>query len=56
MAPHSYPSELSGTLALRDGTTVPVRPIRPEDEALVTRFVNGLSQHSRYQRFLNQMK
>jgi acetyltransferase len=33
-----------------------VRPIKPGDEALETRFVNGLSQDSRYQRFLNQMK
>ncbi len=40
---------------MRDGSTVLVRPINPEDEALETRFVDGLSAQSRYQRFLNQM-
>jgi acetyltransferase len=50
-----YPSELEGTLTLRDGSTVPVRPIKAEDDALETRFVEGLSAQSRYQRFLNQM-
>jgi len=56
LAAHPYPSQLEGELRLRDGSTVPVRPIKPGDEALETRFVNGLSQDSRYQRFLNQMK
>lgn len=55
MAIHPYPSELEGTLVLRDGTTIPVRPIRPEDAALEKRFFEGLSEKSRYQRFLNQM-
>ena len=31
MAIHPYPAELEGELTLRDGTRVPVRPIRPED-------------------------
>jgi len=53
---HPYPSRLEGKLKLRDDSTVLVRPIRPEDEALETRFIDGLSQQSRYQRFLNQMK
>jgi acetyltransferase len=51
----AYPSGLEGALALRDGSTAMVRPIKPEDEALETRFVDGLSAQSRYQRFLNQM-
>jgi acetyltransferase len=55
MALHPYPSQLEGKLTLRDGSTVLVRPIRPEDEALEARFVDGLSAQSRYQRFLNQM-
>ena len=55
MAIHPYPSELEGTLVLRDGSTVPVRPIRPEDAGLEKRFFEGLSEKSRYQRFLNQM-
>src|SRR6185369_12235621 len=56
MVLHAYPSKLEGKLLLRDGSTVPVRPIKPEDEPLAKRFVSGLSQNSRYQRFLNQMK
>jgi acetyltransferase len=55
MAIHPYPTELEGRLRLRDGTTVPVRPIRPEDAALEERFFDGLSERSRYQRFLNLM-
>jgi acetyltransferase len=55
MAIHPYPSELEGKLELRDGSTVLVRPIRPEDAGLEQRFFDGLSGQSRYQRFLNQM-
>jgi len=55
MAIHPYPSELEGVLALRDGTRVATRPIRPEDALLEKQFFDGLSRKSRYQRFLNQM-
>lgn len=55
MAIHPYPAELEGELKLRDGSTVVTRPIRPEDAALERRFFEGLSEKSRYQRFLNQM-
>jgi acetyltransferase len=55
MAIHPYPAELTGTMALRDGTTLAVRPIRPEDAALERRFVNGLSEESRYFRFFYRL-
>jgi acetyltransferase len=55
MAIHPYPAELQGELRLRDGTRVAVRPMRPEDAALELQFFNGLSERSRYQRFLSQM-
>jgi acetyltransferase len=55
MAIHPYPAELEGELALRDGTRLAVRPIRPEDAELERRFFDGLSGRSRYQRFLNQL-
>src|SRR6185436_19855065 len=55
MAIHPYPSELEGVLALRDGTRVATRPMRPEDALLEKLFFDGLSGKSRYQRFLNQM-
>jgi acetyltransferase len=52
MAIHPYPAELEGELALRDGTRVRVRPMRPEDAALEKRFFAGLSERSRFQRFM----
>jgi len=52
MAIHPYPAELEGSIALRDGRRVPVRPMRPEDAALERRFFDGLSEQSRYQRFM----
>jgi acetyltransferase len=40
---------------LRDGTRLHVRPIRPEDAELERRFVNGLSEESRFFRFFYRM-
>ena len=51
MAIHPYPVELIGDVVLRDGTRIHVRPIRPEDAALESAFVNGLSEQTRYYRF-----
>jgi acetyltransferase len=34
---------------------LPVRPIRPDDAQLVTRFFDGLSEQSRYQRFMQHL-
>ena len=51
MAIHPYPIELIGDVALRDGTPVHVRPIRPEDAALERAFVDSLSERARYFRF-----
>ena len=55
MAIHPYPAELEGRLGLRDGTRVPVRPIRPEDAELEQRFFAGLSERSRYMRFQHHL-
>jgi acetyltransferase len=55
LAIHPYPAELEGELLLRDGTRIAVRPIRPEDADLERKFVQALSERSKYQRFLNQM-
>jgi acetyltransferase len=55
MAIHPYPTELAGTMVSRDGATLAVRPIRPEDAALERRFVNGLSEESRYFRFFYRL-
>ena len=55
MAIHPYPVELVGSIALQDGTTLPVRPIMPEDAERERAFVHGLSDESRYFRFFYQL-
>lgn len=56
MAIHPYPVELQGEVRLRDARAVRVRPIRPEDAEREKRFFDGLSQRSRYQRFMQYMR
>jgi acetyltransferase len=55
MAIHPYPAELEGSIPLRAGGTLAIRPIRPEDAALERRFVNGLSEETRYFRFFYRL-
>ena len=55
LAIHPYPSELEGEIALRDGTRLPVRPMRPEDTELELAFFRGLSERSRYHRFMQHL-
>ena len=55
MAIHPYPAELETEVALRDGTRVLVRPIRPEDVELEKRFFDRLSERSRFQRFMHHL-
>jgi acetyl coenzyme A synthetase (ADP forming)-like protein len=47
----TYPSHREATVVLRDGSTVTVRPIRPEDQADLARFFTHLSLESRVFRF-----
>jgi acetyltransferase len=56
MAIHPYPIELEAELRLRDGRTVRVRPIRPEDAARELRFFERLSDRSRFQRFMQYVR
>lgn len=51
----SDPSKLETTLTLRDGRTVRVRSIRPEDATMDRAFFDGLSQQSRYMRFMQHL-
>jgi acetate---CoA ligase (ADP-forming) len=44
---------LETDVALRDGSTVHVRPTRPGDEAAILAFLGGLSEESRYFRFFS---
>ena len=55
MAIHPYPVELETTLALPEGKRLRVRPIRPEDADLERAFVAGLSDETRYRRFMQHL-
>ena len=56
MAIHPYPAHLVSQWQLADGTDITIRPIRPEDAELVQNFVRGLSEESKYFRFMNSMQ
>ena len=53
---HPYPSHLAREHVLADGTRLMIRPIRPEDAASESAFVNSLSQRARYLRFMYTLK
>jgi acetyltransferase len=55
MAIHPYPGELEEPIALRDGTRIELRPMRPEDAEREQAFFAALSEHSRYQRFMQHL-
>jgi acetyltransferase len=50
-----YPTQYISHEELRDGTPVPIRPIRPEDESLMVRFHETLSEESVYMRYFHMM-
>ncbi|HAF54753.1 MAG TPA: GNAT family N-acetyltransferase, partial [Thauera sp.] len=56
MAIHPYPSHLISTWTVPDGTTVTIRPIKPEDAELEVDFVRRLSAETKYYRFMNTMR
>ncbi len=49
-------AQRDGDVVLRDGSTVRVRVMRPEDEPLLFRFFKSLSAESRWLRFLSSAK
>ena len=53
MAIHPYPRDLVREHELADGTRVTLRPIRPEDAEKEAAFVAGLSDRTRYLRFMH---
>src|SRR5260370_36451660 len=55
MAIDPDPSKLETTLTLRDGRRVRVRSIRPADANMDRAFFAGLSEHSRYMRFMQHL-
>lgn len=50
-----YPGQYVSREELRDGTPVTIRPIRPEDEPLMVKFHEGLSEESVYMRYFHMM-
>ena len=55
MAIMPYPRHLESRETLPDGTVITVRPIRPEDAEMEEAFIEGLSQRSRYYRFMEHL-
>jgi acetyltransferase len=51
-----YPTQYVGEWRLKDGTPVTIRPIRPEDEPLMVRFHEMLSERSVYFRYFHLLK
>jgi acetyltransferase len=56
MAIQPYPAQFQWSIAVKDGTLVTVRPIRPEDAAMEAAFVKALSPSSRYFRFMMNLR
>ena len=51
----AYPSRYVAPWTMKDGTSVSVRPIRPEDEPLMVQFHETLSERSVYLRYFHLM-
>ena len=51
-----YPSQYIGTMQLRNGETITIRPIRPEDEPRMVQFHATLSENSVYYRYAGFLK
>jgi acetyltransferase len=56
MAIHPYPRRLVRSMVMPDGQEWLLRPIRPEDAVLLQEFVRGLSDESRYMRFVSMLR
>jgi acetyltransferase len=56
LAIRPYPLQYIEHWNLEDGTFVNIRPIRPEDEPLIAKFHEGLSEHSVYMRYFHALK
>lgn len=56
MAIHPYPRRLVQPQIRKDGQEWLLRPIRPEDAALLQEFVRELSDESRYMRFVSMLR
>jgi len=55
LAIRPYPAQYITSWTMKDGTPITLRPIRPEDEPLMAKFHESLSDRSVYLRFLHPM-
>lgn len=51
----SYPAHYVSSWAMRDGTEVTIRPIRPDDEPLMVKFHETLSDRTVYLRYFSSL-
>ncbi len=56
LAIRPYPIRYTSECKMKDGGEVTIRPIRPEDEPLMVKFHESLSERTVYQRYLHMMK
>jgi acetyltransferase len=56
LAIRPYPSQYVGRWRMRDGMEVVVRPIRPEDEPMMVKFHQTISDHSFYMRHARKLE
>ncbi|HIK06182.1 MAG TPA: bifunctional acetate--CoA ligase family protein/GNAT family N-acetyltransferase [Trichormus sp. M33_DOE_039] len=56
LAIRPYPTQYVQEWTMKDGTPVTIRPIRPEDEPLLVKFHETLSEESVYFRYFHMMK
>jgi acetyltransferase len=56
LAIRPYPTQYVSSWTMKDGTEVTIRPIRPEDEPLIVKFHETLSERSVYMRYFHPMK
>ncbi len=56
MADRPYPSHWNRELFLKDGSRVPVRPIRPDDESKILQLLHNVSKEDLRLRFFDSIK
>lgn len=56
MAPLDYPAALERDVTLKNGETLRIRPIRPDDEPRLVALYDRLSRRTAYQRFFTVMR
>jgi len=55
LAIRPYPVQYVSSWKMKDGTSVTIRPIRPEDEPLLVKFHRSLSEQSVYMRYFHMI-